>query len=745
MMGDAEGAVDRDTYLDALAMLRDASIVPQLLALFDDERFRAEHDELAHTVLRISGFDEPIDEDDVWEEMSKQARKAEQERGYQSATLAQLITASARKGRYWELYYEDVIDNAKTARAPAQELDASLAQLFKLPHGSYEVDNVRQKAVEVYGWRASHRGADLAPLSTLIEHRDDETRWSAAEALALAGSSDGLKPLLQLVKERDHAPYGWRQRAVKALGVCGDLRAVRALLNVYDDPEDHFSQEALEALGHMSRSEVAGEVRSRLIAALTQSSLVEVAIKGIGHMNHAETWEALRLAVRREQLSSHHQRLALEVLQGDSSEESLELFTWLLTHATDITRHRADSVHLAAYEGWRARLGALPELSDESDPQTLTAPSSLEPERLLFPLSFTGKAAWDQASRALALFGNAPLWLDLCLAAGELSNAHQRAAGRFEASLRALSPAPLSLLLERLPEATKRSPKLSDMTLELIGAKAEGLSAEERAQLLTVTTEVREGWLEAYAETLGAPVDTNSSLGRRLQGAERAWGRLLWLWGQAQGGVAELWAALEVEALPVALTREALSALSRCVKRGEASFEARLLSLTSTSQPELASMMSELTASDAILASAALDALSSDESQLNAPTTRAALWSALTSERTTQAQEGVMSARASSLKRAILGGDLLAIDALIRSEKAHENASLTLELLGEARADALAEPLTCALLEGAALLARTDVEQALVELAKSSQREAVVKAAWRARRRSSRARARVSS
>jgi hypothetical protein len=163
----------------------------------------------------VSGFDEQIDEDSPWAEMSDLAREAERARGYQMASLAALITASARAGRYDEMvYYEDLLDRAKTAREAERlrspELEAALAGLFSLPL-HYSTDETRRRAVEAYAWRVRHREASADPLVPYARHRDEETRWAAAEGLAFARRSEGLDVLLQLAKE-PYGHYEWRPR-----------------------------------------------------------------------------------------------------------------------------------------------------------------------------------------------------------------------------------------------------------------------------------------------------------------------------------------------------------------------------------------------------------------------------------------------------------------------------------------------------------------------------------------------------
>jgi len=731
IINDPAQSFDQSEGLSELRALRDPQVVDELLARFGDEAF--DDDELSQTVLGISGFDQLIDEDAIWEEMSEEQREEEEKRAYQSDTLAKHLSASVRAGRFYDaLYYEDLVEAARTARGPAPSLDAALTALFKLPRGEYEADELRRGAVRAYAWRAAQRGSDPSPLSSLLQHRDDETRWEAALGLASAKRSEGLDLLLQLVKDREHG-YSLRARAVKALGLCADLRAVRALLRVHDDPEDYLKEEALEALGYMGASEVADEIRARLIEGLSQPHIATLAISGIRMMKQPETWSALRAAVRHGRLKPGLQVEALRALREDSSEESLALFEWLLRNAQGATRGRSQQVKLEAYRGWRAALGPLLKAT-QSSRSTLDANQSLAPERCLFVLDVSDEEDWESAVEAIVAFGDAPLWLSLCFEAHELSARHRAMSARFESALRALEPAPLELMLERLSEAAERAPSLAALTLGLMGSRAEALGASERAQLLSVTATLREGWSRSLAETLGAPLQPGSQLAERMSGQAQTWERLLWLWGRAEGGVDELWAALETPGLTAPLAREALLSLGALASRGALRLDERLLSAPGASHPELASLVTGMIGGAEELNERALTRLGDQaERSYGDATSRVSLWGALSSSTRALSQ-----AQGAALSGAALKGDPLALDALVRGE----HTELGLSLLGELMTESHEEPLTCALLTGLAQLGSEELERGFVELAQRTQRPHVAQAAWRARRRSARLRGR---
>lgn len=728
LIHDPAQSLNHNRAFTALAQLRDPSIVAEFLTLLDHERFDA--DEVSQTVLKISGFDEKIDENAIWAEMSKEDREAEEKRAYQNTTLAQHLTASVRVGRFSDiLYYDELIEAAKTARGPAPELDRSLVALFTLPRGEYEIDQVRREAVASYAWRAQHRQADPSPLCTLLTHRDDDTRWHAALGLALAQRNEGLDLLLQLAKDKVHG-YSWRAQAVKALGVCADLRAVRALLRIYDDPEDYLREESLEALGHMGKSEVAQTIRARLIEGLYQANLGSIAIQGMRYMDHPETWETLRSAVRYARIDHGLQVEALKALSHDTSEDSLHLFEWLLTHAQGATRDRSYQVHLQAYQCWRARLGALPEVMNAVEAQ---APKTLAPERALFKLSASGQP-WEASVEALEHFADPQTWLELCFEVVDLSTKHQSVSARFESKLRQLDPAPLELLFDVLPRAAAEAPQIADMALTLIGSEATHLGKKEREKLLQVTAEVREAWCASRDEGLGAPIDLASTLGKRMNTQAQTWERLIWLWGKTSGGEAELWAALRTENLTVEIAREAILSISSCADRGEVELNEALLSCPVASIPEISAFMTRLIGSSEHLSQQALERMTADVAlSVDTPSNRTSLWNALAS-----GSQALSEALSTALTGATLHGDPLALDALVRGRY----TSVAVTLLKTLAADQYDEDLTCAVVSGVAQLGNQEIEEALVKLAQGSKRPHVAQAAWRARRRSSKARAR---
>ena len=690
VLDDPSRSADHALCFQSLSTLRDPSIVDRLIALIHQTPEHIDVGRLSSTLLKISGHDEPISEKSVWAEMNEEAREAEEKRKRHDPTLAALIQASAHAGRYAEIEYgERLLAAARTSRSVA--VDAVILDLTRLPI-SEETDRLRRASVEAFKWRIQHRETPPEGLLHLIEHRDDVTRWSAAEAVALGGLKEGLKVLLKLARDLLE-PHSWRKRAISALGVCADLRAVRALLKIYEDSEDRLQREALEALGHMSGSEVADDLLNVLIGALP-SSYSSVAISGLIHFKHPDGWSALRHALRDGRLGSADRLSAVQGLHDDLSAETTALFERLLNDKKTPKRE----LQRSAYRALRARW---PE-------ETLTA------DVALFKTAHCATDEWSEAVERISAHGDGALWLSLCFEANGLTREHTNASAQFEAQLRALDPAPIGLMMTRLSEAIEDAPQLAEFTLSLIGAQAQNLSEAQRAQLLTVTQEVRVSWHRLHEDAqLGA---SDAKHKRTFTQCTHSWRHLLWVWGQAMGGAAELWAAWESADAPLEIHQEALFSLE-----GQAiSLDERLLNSPAAQRGELASWVSRLASRQGHLA---LDTLKAcDAGTLPG----IAAWNALSVDENEQVKN--------ELRVIARSGDPLALNALI-DRRDIEGLSALISLTN------LADQARMDIFDAVALIGDLTLEDRLVEFAKATKDEALKRAAWRARRRSTRARA----
>ena len=711
---DPTRSADAHETLNALSQMRDAQVVSDLIELMGDAARgvgRLDIDDLERCVFKISGHDQAIKEDAEWEKMDEDARKEEESRKYQDHTLAALISRCTQLGRYDSLGHAlNLIDAAQTARSP--ESDAALVKLTRLPLGDDDTDRTRHSALSALVWRVRHRGFDPEPLVELIDHRDIETRVTAAEALAYARRSEGVKLLAGVARDR-HEAHNLRERSISALGASRDLRAVQTLLHLFDDQEDVLRSEALEALGHMSNSEASDEILKRLINSLDDHRFVEVAMKGLRHFNHADGWEAMRGKLNAARAASWVNKQLAEMLVDDPSREVLALFERVVAEGDLYERE----TRVNAYASWCRWLRRDARVSVDDLAVTL------EPATHFFSTDLVRQSAWTDSVEVIVEHGDAKLWVDLSFGAQRLGKKHQETVSQFEAKLRALDPAPLELLLPRLADAISEAPALARMTLSILGARAGDLSADHRAQLLTATRDVRVAWLEKEEERKAGAQDPE------LKTLTQLWGQLLWLWGRAEGGADALWDALHTPDAPVSLYREALFSLEARLEAGDSGLtvDERLIGASVSSVPELSPIVTRIAARAGVGALALGDDRAQSLGGLSLGD-----WDALRQMKSDQC--------APTLLEATRRGDAMALSALIGQGDSASVVTL-LEEVGRGTLDQLSESALRELVRSTATLAISEVEDALVALAKITSDPELAREAWRARRRSARRRA----
>ncbi|HEY9840230.1 MAG TPA: HEAT repeat domain-containing protein, partial [Candidatus Obscuribacterales bacterium] len=165
-------------------------------------------------------------------------------------------------------------------------------------------------------------------LRAALGHPEADTKFLAAEGLALAGHDDGIQVLLTAVDLLQNLSY--RQRAVLALGQLAHPRALDLLLRLASH-EDHALQEsALEAIGHMQASEQAVQIFALLKKFVLgeREGLKMRALKGLRWFDVPEGWRLIRQTAAE---SGRLQEPAIALLQHDSdSEAAVQCLTRLI-------------------------------------------------------------------------------------------------------------------------------------------------------------------------------------------------------------------------------------------------------------------------------------------------------------------------------------------------------------------------------------------------------------------------------
>ena len=286
MERDPAGTARKDQIFEALGSFRNPSTVERLTTYLSKKKTR----QAAYlAILKISGYDQEIENEERhdWEK-DKYPRRDE--------ILAGLLENIYKQGDESLLF--TLIEIARVAREGL--VDSRLKSLVRYPR-----DRIRNEAVFALGRRLKYRGAPLEAQEGLHEalgHRDGQTRFLAAEGLALMGGKDGLNILLTATELL--SDYDDRIRAVRALGHLADERALDTLLRFAADPEHALREHAVEAIGHMKNSAKSAEIFETLSRlARPYSGMQTSALTGLRWFNTRSAWEIIRKNVE----SSHRE------------------------------------------------------------------------------------------------------------------------------------------------------------------------------------------------------------------------------------------------------------------------------------------------------------------------------------------------------------------------------------------------------------------------------------------------------
>lgn len=281
---DPAGTADAEALIVGAAAYRDPAVVDRLLALADARKplqklaFRA--------VYTISGHDQPvIDPEDQnplhWPERDRQHPRHD-------GVLAKLMDRAFAAGDGG--FLGELMPAAEWARTAA--VDPVLAVVVSHPDAE-----LRNAAVEAVGVRLRRRNGPPDPLLKALKHKDPTTQLHAAEGLAWNKRSEGAGVLLSSIDYLDDV--GLRQRAVTALGILGDPRAVDKLLKLAGEDGHALQEAAAEAVGHLKRSPQSDAV-FRLLERLAKGTggVAQRAIVGLRWYDTPSGWDIVRAKAR---------------------------------------------------------------------------------------------------------------------------------------------------------------------------------------------------------------------------------------------------------------------------------------------------------------------------------------------------------------------------------------------------------------------------------------------------------------
>ena len=712
LLNDPTQSANEYLTFEALEDLADPDVVPSLLDALAHSKF--EQSSLINCIFKISGHHEPVRPPSSYNKTLLQPvlSKEDLKKVYHDDVLAQLLLRLAQLGLYDELtetyrvnWDDSLISIAKTSRSSA--VDEALVKLINLPI-TYDTNAVRQESFKAIEWRVQHRSFDSSLILDLMNHKDRETKISVAKVLAYDQRSEGV-PLLMGIARDAHENYSTRQEAIIALGASKDVRAVSLLIDIHNnhnelDPYEYFKSESLSALSYFGHSEFADDILKLITAKFDSYYGREDATIYLHRLNTEASWKFLHKAILSDRWRTD--QLMVEAMFDDPS----DAYQQVLPHVIHDSSAYSDTIRLA-YKLWCQRLQK--EAQVDTDDRSVL----IEPAMAFFKSEQNYGDEWNEAIEIIVEYGSPEQWVELCFAANKLSGTHQDSANRFEAKLRELDPAPLSLLLPRLHKAIENAPKLAEMTLSILGSNPANLSEESLASLVETTNNLRQEWLDRDAR-----IKAGAS-GVKLDSLSTLWGKLLWLWGRASGGQEILLSTLQCSGLSKVIYRETLFALENMVQTQE-----QKLTLDESIFNSPAMHYSDLSS---VLTRIAVNAGLSVPTKQTQVSLSMADWDVLRESESQSASEQVVSA--------VSEGDVFALNALI-AKKDYQPVCELLVQLAAGKLKTMSASAQVSLVRASARLAHLKVEEALVTLAQQSKDEQLQKEAWRARRRAKRRR-----
>jgi ParB family chromosome partitioning protein len=234
-----------------------------------------------NAILVTSGFDQAIEDPDD-ERPDRKWEAAQHPR--HPALLARLLDRAIAAGMNG--VGNGLLPAARWCRG--SEVDEPLGLLAANPD-----DDLRHAGVATLGWRFKHRSAPADPLLRALRHKDPTTQFLAAEGLARGGRPEGFNVLLAAIDFLDDV--GLRSRAVLALGELGDARALDVLLRLAGEDGHALQEPAAEAIGHLRRSPDAGKI-GRLLERLARGNggVAQRALVGLRYFDSTSGWQLIR-------------------------------------------------------------------------------------------------------------------------------------------------------------------------------------------------------------------------------------------------------------------------------------------------------------------------------------------------------------------------------------------------------------------------------------------------------------------
>ena len=341
---DPAGTAEVEMLLNAAAEFRVPQTADRFFLLLD--KLKDWQETINGAILTVSGHDQYVGDS---EDESPNDRAAWMKDQYprHDTILARLMERAFTTGDP-DYITGSLLEAARWSLG--KDVDAVFATLCTSPN----VD-LRDAAIQAYGWRFRKRAASPEPLLKAVKHKNPVTQFIAAEGLARGGRVEGMQVLLSGIEYLEDTSH--RVRAVQALGELGDPRSVDKLLSLATEDGNPLQQAATEAIGHLKKSPQADAVFRLLekhVKNQNDYNLSQRAIVGLRYFDTPSSWDLVRAKVNAKGYGWWLTRLkatAAEQLGYNDDPATRDLLLKLLRTNTD------DELAMAAYKSARRLWG----------------------------------------------------------------------------------------------------------------------------------------------------------------------------------------------------------------------------------------------------------------------------------------------------------------------------------------------------------------------------------------------------
>ncbi|MBY0458918.1 MAG: HEAT repeat domain-containing protein, partial [Gemmataceae bacterium] len=281
---DLGGTAEVRALITAAGNFRVPAAADRLFQMLD--RRKDLQDAIYSAIFTISGYDQWVGDSDDQSPNDRHVWMKDQHPRH-DAVLARLLDRAFTNGDI-DYITGRLLDAARWSLK--NDVDAVFALLVTSPNAQ-----LRDSSMQAYGWRFRKRGANPEPLLKAVKHKNPVTQFIAAEGLARGGRGEGMQVLLSGIEYLDD--HGQRARAVTALGELGDPRSVDKLLALATEDGNPLQAAATEAIGHLKKSPQADAV-FRLLEKhaknLNNYNLAQQALIGLRWFDTPSGWDLIR-------------------------------------------------------------------------------------------------------------------------------------------------------------------------------------------------------------------------------------------------------------------------------------------------------------------------------------------------------------------------------------------------------------------------------------------------------------------